>query len=157
MSPYSVLDLPILGATTSYKDSAALLTTALSSTSIAIMEYTLLGAIYVAIGAQTTSFTQGGELRTSCSGTAFQVLKLLDFTSFEDKDRIPWDKVKETLLRLATTPTPPTACICFLLKYHGVLIRLGSRNNRWFYVDVQGPPRLQVVEHSIPSFPLLRT
>ena len=32
---------------------------------------------------------------------------------------------------------------------------MGSRNDRWFYVDVQGSP--QVVVHSIPSFPLLRS
>ena len=88
-----------------------------------------------------TRITRGGGLRASCTGTSFQVLKLLDFTSFEDTELIPWDKAKETLLRLATTPPPSTARICFLMEYEGFLIGVGSRNDRWFYVDVQGSPR----------------
>ena len=141
VSPFSVLDLPVLGATTSYRTSATLLTTALSSTSMPVMGYTLLEAICVAIGAETTWITRGGGLRASCTCTSFQVLKLLQFISFEDTELIPWDKAKETLLRLATTPPPPTARICFLMEYGGFLIDVGSRNDRWFYVDVQGSPR----------------
>ena len=117
-----------------------LLTTALSSTSIPVKGYTLLEAIYVAISAETTWITRGGGLRAKCSGTSFQILKLLDFTSFEDTEWIPWDKAKETLLRLATTPPPPTARICFLMEYEGFLIGVGRGNDRWFYVDVQGSP-----------------
>ena len=120
VSPYSLLDHPVLGATTSYKKSTTLLTMALSSTSMLVMEYTLLEAICVAIGAETTWITRGGRLLTSCTGMAFQVLKLLDFISFEDMELIPWDKVKETLLRLATTLAPPSAHICFFLGVRGV-------------------------------------
>ena len=80
-------------------------------------------------------------MRASCTGTSFRVLKLLDFTSFEDTESIPWDKAKETLLRLATTPPPSTARICFLMEYEGFLIGAGSRNDRWFYIDVQGSPQ----------------
>ena len=83
------------------------------------MGCTLLEAICVAIGTQTTWITQGGRLLASCIGTSFQVLKLLDFTSFKDMDLITWDKVKKTLLCLATNPPPPTACICFLMEYEG--------------------------------------
>ena len=125
VSPFGVLDLPVLGATTSYRTATTLLTTALSSTSMPVMGYTLLEAICVAIGAETTWITRGGGLRASCTGTSFQVLKLLDFTSFEDTELIPWDTAKETLLRLATTPPPPTARICFLMEYEGFLIGVG--------------------------------
>ena len=140
VSPFSVLDLPVLGATTSYRTSTTLLTTALSSTSMPVMGYTLLEAICVAIGAENTWITRGGGC-ASCTCTSFQVLKLLHFTSFEDTELIPWDKAKETLLRLATTPPPPTARICFLMEYEGFLICVGSKNDQWFYVDVQGSPR----------------
>ena len=75
------------------------------------------------------------------TGCVLVVLKLLDFTSFEDTELIPWDEAKEPLLRLATTPPPPTARICFLMEYAGFLIGVGSKNDRWFYVDVQGSPR----------------
>ena len=70
-------------------------------------------------------------MRASCTGTAFQVLKLLDFTSFADMELIAWDEVKEVLLRLATTPPPPIARICILLEYEGFLIGVGSKNDRW--------------------------
>ena len=140
VSPFSVLDLPVLGATTSYRTSTTLLTTALSSTSMPVMGYTLLEAICVAIGEETTWITRGGGLRASCTCTSFQIPMLLHFISFEDTEWIPWDKAKETLLRLATTPPPPTARICFLMEYEGFLIGVGSRVDRWFYVDVQGSP-----------------
>ena len=140
VGPFSVLDLPVLGATTSYRTSTTLLTTALSTTSMPVMGYTLLEAICVAIGAETTWITRGGGC-ASCTCTSFQVLKLLHFTSFEDTELIPWDKAKETLLLLASTPPPPTARICFLMEYEGFLICVGSGNDRWFYVDVQGSPR----------------
>ena len=100
-----------------------------------VMGYTLLEAICVAIGAETSWITRGGGLRASCTSTSFQVLKLLDFTSFEDTELIPWDKAKET------TPPPPTAHICFLMEYEGFLIGVGRKNDRWFYVDVQGSPQ----------------
>ena len=54
-----------------------------------VMGYTLLEAICVAIGAETTWITRGGGLRASCTYTSFQVLKLLDFTSFEDTELKP--------------------------------------------------------------------
>ena len=79
VGPFSILDLPVLGATTSYRTS----TTALSSTSMPVLGYTLLEAICVAIGAKTAWITRGGGLRASCTGTSFQVLKLLDFTSLK--------------------------------------------------------------------------
>ena len=141
VSPFSVLDLPVLGATTSYRTSTTLLTTALSSTSMPVMGDTLLEAICVAIGAETAWITRGGRLCASCTGASFQVPKLLDFTSFEDTELIPWDKAKETLLRLTNTPPPPIARICFLMEYEGFLIGVGSRIEPWFYVDVQGSPR----------------
>ena len=119
VSPFSVLDLLVLGATTSYRTSTTLLITASSSTSMPVMGYTLVEAVCVAIGAETTWITQGGGLRASCTGTSFQVLKLLDFTSFADTELIPWDKAKETLLRVTTTSPPPTARICFLMEYEG--------------------------------------
>ena len=155
VSPSSVLDPPILGATTSYRISTTLLTTTLSSASMPVMRYALLQAICVAIGAKTTWITRGGGLRASCTGTSFQVLKLLDFTSFEDTELIPGDKAKETLLRLATTPPPPTARICFLMEYEGFLI-VGARVTDGFMLMHKDPPGLQVVVHSVPSFPLLR-
>ena len=122
VSPFSVLDFPVLGATTSYRTATTLLTTALSSSSMPVMGYTLLEAICVAIRAETTWITRGGGLRARCTGTSFQVLKLSDFISFEDTELIPWDKAKETLLRLATTPPPPTApgfCLMSVLPYPG--------------------------------------
>ena len=67
-----------------------------------VMGYTLLEAICVAIGAETTWITRGAGLRASCAGTSFQVLKLWDFTSFEDTELISWDKAKETLLCMGT-------------------------------------------------------
>ena len=113
VSPYGVLDLPLLGVTTSHKTSTAVLTTAPSSTSMPIMEYTLLEPICVAIGVETAWITRGDGLHTSCTSTAFQVLKLWDFTSFEDMGSILWDKVKETLLHLAANPPPPTPSLFF--------------------------------------------
>ena len=82
VSPYSVLDFSVLGASTSYKTSTTFLTKALSSTSM-VMEYTLLHTICVAIGAKTIWITRGGGLLASCIGTSFQVHKLLHFMSFE--------------------------------------------------------------------------
>ena len=35
----------------------------------------------------------------------------------------------------------PTARICFLLEYEGFSIGVGSRNDRWLNVDVQGSPQ----------------
>ena len=99
-----MLDLPVLGATTSYGTSTTLLTAALSSTSMPVMGCTLLKAICVAFGAETTWITRGCGLHASCTNASLEVLKLLDFTSFEDTGLIPWDKAEETLLRLATTP-----------------------------------------------------
>ena len=129
VTPFSVLDLPVLGATTSYRTSTTLLTTALSSTAMPVMGYTLVEAICVAVGAETTWITRGGGLCASCTCTSFQVLKLLHFTSFEDTELIPWNKAKETLLRLATTPPPPTARISFLMEYEGFLIGVVSTND----------------------------
>ena len=153
VSFYSILVLPILGSTTSYRTYPIFLTTAWSSTSMPVMEHTLLEVVCVAIGVETSWITRGGCLRAGCTGIAFQVLKLLDFTSFEDTRLIPWCKVKEILLRLATTPPPPTARICFLLDYEGFLIGVGSMKDRWFMLLLRGPPGLQEV--GIPSFPLL--
>ena len=99
-----------------------------------------LEAICVTIAAQSTWITRGAGLRARCTRMAFQVLKLLNFTSFEDTEVIPWDKIKETLLRSATAPPPLTSRICFLLEYKGLLTGVGSRNDHWFYVDVQGSP-----------------
>ena len=65
VSPYGVLDIIVLG---------------LSSTSMSIMEHTSIQAICVPIRAETTWITRGGSLHASCTGTGFQVLKLLDFT-----------------------------------------------------------------------------
>ena len=96
-------------------------------------------------------------MRASCTCTSFQVLKFLHFSSFEDTECISWDKAKETLLRLATTPPPPTARICFLMEYEGFLIGVGSRNDRWLMLMYKDLPGLQVVVHSIPIHPLLRT
>ena len=141
VSPFSVPDLPVLGAIASYRTCTTLLTTALSSTSMPVMGYTLLEAICVVIGAATTWITRGGGLHAGCTGTPFQVLKLLDFTSLEDTELIALDKAKETLLRLETTPPPLTTHICFLMGYESFLIGVGSGNDRWFYVDVQGSPR----------------
>ena len=45
--------------------------------------------------------------------TATSFLKLVHFTSFEDTELLPWDKAKETLFCLATTPPPVTTRICF--------------------------------------------
>ena len=44
VNPFSVLDFPFLGASTSYKISTTLLTTALSSTPTPVMGYTLVEA-----------------------------------------------------------------------------------------------------------------
>ena len=79
VSPYSMLDFLVLGAIIAYISATTLLTMALSSTSTRIMEYTLVEAICLANGAQTTWIIQGARLRASCTGTAFRVLKLLDF------------------------------------------------------------------------------
>ena len=87
---------------------------------------------------KTTWITKGDGLRTSCTGTSFQVLKVLYFTSCEDTELIPWEKAKQPLLRLATTPPPTTARIGFLSEYNGFLIGVGSKNDRWFYIDAQG-------------------
>ena len=46
VSPYSVLDLPVLGPTTSYRTSTTLLTTVLSSTSTPVMEYSSMPFVH---------------------------------------------------------------------------------------------------------------
>ena len=74
-----------------------------------VMGYTLLEAICAAIGAQTTWITRGGGLCASCTDESFQVLKLLDFSSFEDVELIPWDKSKETSPLQAPLPHQPRA------------------------------------------------
>ena len=57
MVPYSMWDLPTFGATISYMTSMILFTSALSSTSMAARDYTVLEAICVAIGAKTSWIT----------------------------------------------------------------------------------------------------
>ena len=148
VSPFSVLDSPVSGATTSYRTSTTLLTAALSSTSMPVMGYTLVEAICVAIGAETTWITRGGGLCASCTGTSFQVPKLLDIT-FEDTESIPWDKAKETLLRRATTFPPATTRICFLMEYKGFSLVWGAGMTDGFMLMYKGLRGLRVVVHSI--------
>ena len=82
-SPYSVLDLPVVGAAATYRSSTTLLKVVLSSTFMPVIEYPLLEAICVAIEAETTWMTQCGGFRACCTYIAFQAL-----TSFADAEWI---------------------------------------------------------------------
>ena len=74
-----------------------------------------------------------------CTDTAFQVVKLSDFTSFANTELIIWEKVKEVLLCFASSLSS-TNLLC-LMQYEVVFISLGSNNHRRFCVNVQGSPR----------------
>ena len=85
-----------------------------------VMAYTLVDAVGGAFGADTTWLVPGGRFRVSCTGMWLHVLKLLDFTSFQDMEWTSWDKAKESFLSLRIPVPAPTAHIYFLIVYEGL-------------------------------------
>ena len=87
--------------------------------------YTLLEAMRVAIGAQSTRISRGTRLLASCVSKAFEVPKSLVSTSMPFTQVLLWVMMKETLVYLAISPphTCPPFAFC---RGTGVLIGVGS-------------------------------